>query len=75
MVLDGYCNFTEVMKVLREKKSAKTKKHQIEKTTTAKKFSDKKVPVKTWDFAKRSIFTLFLNCDVKNCDLFRLNDR
>lgn len=33
------------MKVLREKKSAKTKKHQIETTTTLKKLSEKKVPV------------------------------
>ncbi|XP_010491372.1 PREDICTED: uncharacterized protein LOC104768960 [Camelina sativa] len=38
----------EVMKVLREKKSAKTKKHQIETTmkTTVKKLSEKKVPEK-----------------------------
>ncbi|EOA38626.1 hypothetical protein CARUB_v10010489mg [Capsella rubella] len=36
----------EVMKVLREKKCAKTKKHQIETTTTVKKkLSEKKVPV------------------------------
>ncbi|XP_010458402.1 PREDICTED: uncharacterized protein LOC104739667 [Camelina sativa] len=33
----------EVMKVLREKKSAKSKKHQIETTTTVKKLSEKKV--------------------------------
>ncbi|XP_010475920.1 PREDICTED: uncharacterized protein LOC104755268 [Camelina sativa] len=36
----------EVMKVLREKKSAKTKKHQVETTTTVKKLSEKKVPEK-----------------------------
>lgn len=37
-------NITEVMKVLQEKKSAKTKKHHTE-TTTVKKFSGKKVVV------------------------------
>ncbi|CAH8251826.1 unnamed protein product [Arabidopsis lyrata] len=36
----------EVMKVLREKKSATTKKHQIETTTTLNKLSEKKVPEK-----------------------------
>ncbi|KAL1222799.1 hypothetical protein V5N11_022108 [Cardamine amara subsp. amara] len=36
----------EVMKVLREKKCAKAKKHHTETTTTVKKLSEKKVPEK-----------------------------
>lgn len=41
---------TEVMKVLREKKCAKTKKHHTEAMTTVKKLLEKNVPVDSFNW-------------------------